>query len=786
MRHHNLQVTGSVVVNGLGVATASELTAYTASTDAKISTLQSFTSSASGRLNSIETITASNIARISSLEATSASVDTLNTTQNTRLTSLENKTGSLATTGSNTFIGTQIFSGSLYVQNNLIVQGSSSLQNITASAVSIGTNTVLLNTNNPSVRFGGISVTDSGSAAGKSGSLYFDSTDDEWIFVHAGNTAVTSSTMITGPETFDNIGNETHLTDNIIPKSKNGFHIYDSCIFDNGTTTCVKNNLIGTGTACFSGQLNTITGVFGNKGGGNYGVLITDNDQSNVRLRFTNSGTGGQSMSIVGGNPAVSNSGLAIYDETAGATRLYINSSGNVGINTSNPQSLLDVQNCIDSPYLNTNTLTSGQWLRLSNLSTCQGANSGILFVATGPGGGNALATINGIAVACGSMSLTFATRDASSNVTEKMRILSVGTVAIGTQTSSPQTHAGGNVGGLIVQGLNNCRGLIEVWDAVSGKGLFQQVGGTTYIGNLCKGASGGDLQLMVNGTGISATPAMVITCQGRILINNNAQNSCADYSRVTISGTCNKNVPGGVGGSVLHLTTFENDFPFGAKFNLNGNTCNCLRYLSIQTGDHNLFNQGNIILQQSGGNVGIGTTSPNITGFNGTMLTVNGTGNYQGLEIASSDVARMTLLTDGAGSLGYVSTRQAGMSLIFETGAANEKMRIDSVGTVKYSGNFVNGNYYTADTTPSMCMLSAGQCINFCYMSGMLLVNDWNNGSTTLYLAGGGSTTMVSNAVSQTGCFWYNPAVVGYSWSNTSGTTRCFGFFVVRTRTNA
>jgi hypothetical protein len=43
MRHHNLQVTGSVVVNGLGVATASELTAYTASADAKISTLQAFT-----------------------------------------------------------------------------------------------------------------------------------------------------------------------------------------------------------------------------------------------------------------------------------------------------------------------------------------------------------------------------------------------------------------------------------------------------------------------------------------------------------------------------------------------------------------------------------------------------------------------------------------------------------------------------------------------------------------------------------------------------------------------
>jgi hypothetical protein len=151
-------------------------------------------------LNSIETITASNVARLNTIE-------TITSSNIARLNSLEAKTGSLATTGSNTFIGTQVFSGSLFIQDNLVVQGSSSLQNITASAVSIGTNTVVLNTANPSVRFGGISVVDSGSAAGKSGSLYFDSRDDEWIFVHSAGTGwpVTSSTVITGPETFNNL-----------------------------------------------------------------------------------------------------------------------------------------------------------------------------------------------------------------------------------------------------------------------------------------------------------------------------------------------------------------------------------------------------------------------------------------------------------------------------------------------------------------------------------------------------------------------------------------------------
>jgi hypothetical protein len=38
------------------------------------------------------------------------------------------------------------------------------------------------------------------------------------------------------------------LTCNILTKGTGKEHLVNSCIFDNGTTTCIKNNLIGTGT----------------------------------------------------------------------------------------------------------------------------------------------------------------------------------------------------------------------------------------------------------------------------------------------------------------------------------------------------------------------------------------------------------------------------------------------------------------------------------------------------------------------------------------------------------
>ena len=174
------------------------------------------------------------------------------------LDSLNSETSSYAKTNvQNTFIANQTITGSLYITQDLVVLGSSSIQTISSSTLVIGTNQITLNTLNPSSRFAGLSIIDSGSSPLISASFLFDSIDDEWIFVHKGGEVVTSSTMISGPETYDNLGNETHLTDNKLTKATNGFHIVDSNISDDGSNVGINSNTQITGSLRVS---NGITG----------------------------------------------------------------------------------------------------------------------------------------------------------------------------------------------------------------------------------------------------------------------------------------------------------------------------------------------------------------------------------------------------------------------------------------------------------------------------------------------------------------------------------------------
>ena len=170
------------------------------------------------------------------------------------LDSLNSETSSYAKTNvQNTFTATQTITGSLFVTQDLIVLGSSSIQNISSSRLDIGDNIIQLNVNNPSLRFGGIAIFDSGSA-GSSGSLLFDSVEDEFVFVHKGNGVnVTSSHFIMGPETYDNLGNETYLINNRLPKATGKEHLVDSNITDSGTLITLGSNTTITGTLVASG-----------------------------------------------------------------------------------------------------------------------------------------------------------------------------------------------------------------------------------------------------------------------------------------------------------------------------------------------------------------------------------------------------------------------------------------------------------------------------------------------------------------------------------------------------
>jgi hypothetical protein len=266
---NDIVVSGSIDITG--TIEGINLTDFSSSVNTRVSNLETsagslntFTSSTNTRLGNLETesgsirttvnsYTSSTNNRLTSIETTTGSILSANTTQDGRLTSIESKTGSYATTGSNVFIGNQTITGSLYVSQDLIIAGSSSIQHISSSVVNIADNIITVNAQNPSIRFGGLAVIDSGSSPQVSGSILFDSTNDQWIFIHQNQTTLTSSVVIMGPQTYDNIGNETYPTTNRILKSVNAEHVGDSNISDNGTTVTILSNTIINGTISATG-----------------------------------------------------------------------------------------------------------------------------------------------------------------------------------------------------------------------------------------------------------------------------------------------------------------------------------------------------------------------------------------------------------------------------------------------------------------------------------------------------------------------------------------------------
>lgn len=74
------------------------------------------------------------------------------------------------------------------------------------------------------------------------------------------------------------------------------------------------------------------------------GLHVSFADQSTNRVRLQNTGSGGGNFDIVGGNPGASNAGLAFFDVTNSATRMYLDSGGNFGIGTTTPTYKLEVK----------------------------------------------------------------------------------------------------------------------------------------------------------------------------------------------------------------------------------------------------------------------------------------------------------------------------------------------------------------------------------------------------------------------------------------------------------
>jgi len=765
----SLQVSGDIsgTINGINITGLSQsvssqlgtLQSSTGSSDTKWTTLGGVTSSALTRLTNIETksasvdislsninsITASNIARLSNLETKSASVDISITNINsftasngvssvnsytasndtkfttlasytgsndTKWTSISNitssliaATGSYATTGSNTFKGTTIISGSTYIQGDLVVYGSSSIQYISASSVSIGTNIVQLNTNQPAVRFAGITIQDSGSAQGVTGSIFWDGLCNGWIYSNPSGVGYSGGMLMSGPRNTGSIGNEVGLTCNYIAKSGGGDHLYDSCIIDDGTTVCINANLKGSGTACFAGTVCTPTiqsanvctdGSYGSRVvayGSNVGMFVNSTGAGEGYYRILNGacsigalaatgwykGSAEQNMGIITGPSksfqiatndcanarlTIGADGISVFACQVCTTGLY--STAAIGINSYNSAIPLQIKRWVGS---------SGTALLIGNdnvvgmpaLSFCNDNGGGTAYVSMTS---NCQININGSIYACPSGYVGIGTSSPTVDLSVKPGVdnaaIRVGTWAIMENVTTNQTMFGYNTAYATGLGtgwryINNGYAMgIRMHDAYgSGDIMFHLTACGTGGTNLGGTWDGTDLRMIIKNDGkvgigtITPVSSLHVVCVP------------SSYYGIIETTGCST-------GTVKHFRVHK---PGCVEYGIGILDTNSFHISTAST-----FPTTNGFTLTSGGNVGIGTSCSNIKlyvnqpsaqGTSTPALRVSyigaGDGNPQNVAMFTNDA---TLATSGyiyigsySGSDWYIGKNVAGSS---------------------------------------------------------------------------------------------------------------------------
>jgi len=269
-------------------AFSSSILNYTASTTTAISDILLETASFNAFSASILNHTASTNTAISDILLETASINTFTSSIDGRVSTIE---GKYITTGSNTFVGVQYVSnttqattftstaslytdgglrigkdayvsGSAFIKGNLTVFGTSSIEYVTSS-VFVGLEYIDLNTDLPALRYAGIRVYDSGSNVGVTGSLFWDSQTNHWVYANPSGSSYSGGMMISGPRA-SSLGSEQGTTNNALMKGQGGDHITSSAILDDGTSLRIPYLTIVNGTVgatTFSGSGANLTSI---------------------------------------------------------------------------------------------------------------------------------------------------------------------------------------------------------------------------------------------------------------------------------------------------------------------------------------------------------------------------------------------------------------------------------------------------------------------------------------------------------------------------------------------
>lgn len=401
--------------------------------------------SSSGAITTTGTISGSNAANALLLNGTGSLAFTTTASYNVASASLSSRTTQVertyATTGSNTFTGAQFVSdtsnaisftstaslysnGGLRVQgnsfvsgtayfNNIVVYGTSSIQYITSSQVNVGTNIITVNTDTPSVRFGGLAVFDSGST-GLTGSMLWDSEKNHFVYSNPSGSSYSGGMLISGPRS-SALGSEQGTTACMLLVGQGGDHLTSSMIYHSSTVTCIPGIING-------GSDIILCGTNGNVYGGTIagsGTISNSNGSSYARFFGASHATTPNTTAFVNAN----------------STSVTINSSGNVGIGIS-PVDKLHVngniisEGCFFSGAPDNLRIFAGHWATVSGNANCYlvfqaGGGNASFGTPQGWGGSAAIYT-------CGQNRLT---------------IITNGNVGIGCSTPNKRLTVNGDIG---------------------------------------------------------------------------------------------------------------------------------------------------------------------------------------------------------------------------------------------------------------------------------------------------------------------------------------------------
>ena len=257
-------ITGSdVKIDAWGGVSSSLAANYKYSVDTSASLAETITFNSASIASDLTSTSASLATTITDNSASIANALTevsssLAGTITTNSASIANTVTDLSSSVSSTYLlnTTDSLAGDLTITNNLNVLGTGSfsyIQSITGSAKIIGDAYVVLNTNSPAERYGGLKVYDSGST--DTGSLEYDSVNNHW-FYESTNEGYASG-LIAGPQA--SRGSLTFPSTNRLIKGLGGNHIGDSNITDSGSVVTVTGDLV------VSGIINgTLTGSIEN------------------------------------------------------------------------------------------------------------------------------------------------------------------------------------------------------------------------------------------------------------------------------------------------------------------------------------------------------------------------------------------------------------------------------------------------------------------------------------------------------------------------------------------